>query len=390
MIFEFISPFDKDKYLGDIEFEPTQIGSLAFFFEGKNIELSDFDIAIIGVPDERGSSNNQGTARAADIVRQHFYKLHIPFADREIRVLDLGNVVPGNDIRDTQFAIASILLNLHTRRIIPVIIGGGHNLTFGQYLGYQELYKLVNLVVVDEKIDLKETEENSKDSNSFLAGILGHNPNYLFNLSMIGYQTYLNNPFAIEMLDSLNYDCIRLGIARQKMEDLEPIIRDADLMSIDISSVRMADAPAHAEASPNGFSGEELCQLARYAGLSDKISSLGIYETNPVFDQRNQTVQLAAQLIWCFVEGFYNRKGDHPKNAENFQKFTVKLDEMDHEIVFWKSKSSDRWWMELPFGDREKFERHQMIPCNYSDYEMACKEEIPDRWMKVYNKLMEG
>jgi hypothetical protein len=83
-------------------------------------------------------------------------------------------------------------------------------------------------------------------------------------------------------------------------------------------------------------------------------------------------------------------KGDHPKNAENFQKFTVKLDEMDHEIVFWKSKSSDRWWMELPFGDREKFERHQMIPCNYSDYEMACKEEIPDRWMKVYNKLMEG
>jgi hypothetical protein len=30
-----------------------------------------------------------------------------------------------------------------------------------------------------------------------------------------------------------------------------------------------------------------------------------------------------------------------------------------------------------------------MVPCTYQDYEMACREEIPDRWMKVYNKLMD-
>jgi arginase family enzyme len=117
MIFEFITPFEKEKYLDESELGPTQIGSVTYFYEGKNIELADFDVAIIGVPDERGSLDNIGTAKAADIVRQHFYRLHIPFSDKEIRILDLGNVVPGNEIRDTQFAVASIVLNLHTRRI---------------------------------------------------------------------------------------------------------------------------------------------------------------------------------------------------------------------------------------------------------------------------------
>jgi formiminoglutamase len=114
------------------------------------------------------------------------------------------------------------------------------------------------------------------------------------------------------MLESLNFDCVRLGLARKNIEHLEPILRDADLVSIDVSCIRMSDAPAHANASPNGFSGEELCQIARYAGISDKLTSFGIYEFNPAFDIRHQTAKLLAQTIWCFIDGYYNRRNDHP------------------------------------------------------------------------------
>ena len=69
-------------------------------------------------------------------------------------------------------------------------------------------------------------------------------------------------------------------------------------------------------------------------------------------------------------------------------KFTVHLEDSDHELIFWKSKKTERWWMELPFGDKKKYGRNQLVPCSFEDYEGACEQELPDRWMKAYTKLV--
>lgn len=389
MLFEFLEPVNSAAFFDAEALQPSQLGLHTSFFEGKKMDLTNWDIALIGVPESRNGTKNIGSEKAADTVRKEFYKLHTPFTDKNIRVLDLGNIRVGASPRDTQFAVASAVLTLITHKVVPVIIGGSHSITYGQYVGYQDLLALVNAVVIDEKIDLSDSENPDISDDSFLSNILAHTPNYLFNLSQIGFQSYLNSPYAADMLESLNFDTVRLGMARKNITHLEPILRDADMVSIDISCLRMADAPAHAEASPNGFSGEELCQISRYAGLSDKLTSFGIYEFNPDFDVRNQTAQLLAQMMWYFVEGYYGRKGDMPQNADNFLKFTVKMDAFEHELVFWKSKVTERWWMEVPFGDKKKFERQQMVPCTHEDYEMACREEIPDRWMRVYTKLLD-
>lgn len=389
MLFEFLEPVNSTDFFDADVLQPSQLGLNVTFFEGKKMDLTNWDVAIIGVPESRNGTLNTGAEKAANAIRKEFYKLHIPFADKNIRVLDLGNIRIGQSPRDTQFAVASAVLSLITHKVVPVILGGSHSITYGQYAGYQDLYALINAVIIDEKIDMAEDDNETITDNSFLSNILSHTPNYLFNLAQIGYQSYLNSPYAIDMLESLNFDCVRLGMARKNIAHLEPILRDADLVSIDVSAVRMADAPAHAAASPNGFSGEELVQIARYAGLSDKLTSFGIYEYNPDFDVSNQTAQLLAQTVWYFVEGYYGRKGDVPNNADNFLKFTVKMDAFEHELVFWKSKITERWWMEIPFGDKKKFERQQMVPCTHEDYEMACREEIPDRWMRVYTKLLD-
>jgi arginase family enzyme len=389
MIYEFLTPVEKESLLEDNELHPGQAGNYIFIYQGKEVDLEYFDIALIGVEEDRSSLGNHGSAKTPDMVRREFYKLFLPPTEREFKVLDLGNIKPGETVRDTYFAISSVMIELLTHKVIPVIIGGSHDLTMGQYLGYRNLHALINLVNVDEKIDMFETEPNQIDSSSFVMNILTYTPNYLFNYSHIGYQTYLNDSKAVETLEGLNFDCHRLGLIRANLEATEPILRDADMLSIDISCIRQADAPAHAQASPNGFSGEELCQISRYAGLSDKLTSFGLYEINTGYDNNRQTVQLAAQMIWYFIEGYYSRVGDYPLTLEEHLKFTVHLDDSDHEIIFWKSKKTERWWMELPFGDKEKFGRHQLVPCSYQDYEMAASDqELPDRWMKAYTKLV--
>lgn len=374
--------------MGDNPLGSAQLGRHITFFDGNDVDVTEYNIAILGVPDDRGSTDNPGCAHAPDEIRKQFYRLYLPNVEAQFKVIDLGNIKQGESLKDTYFGLATVMLHLITNKVIPVIIGGGHDLTYGQYLGYQELYSLINMVVIDERIDMHEDPDRKMTADSFIMQILMHNPNYLFNYSHLGYQTYLNDPKAIETLDSLSFDCQRLGLVRADLEEVEPVLRDADMLSIDISAIRQADAPGHAHASPNGFSGEELCQITRYAGLSDKLSSIGIYEMNPVHDNAHQTAQLAAQMIWYFIEGYYSRRGDYPVNIEDHLKFIVHLDDMDHELIFWKSKKTERWWMELPFGDKEKYARHQLVPCSYKDYEMATNQELPDKWMKVYTKLI--
>ena len=104
------------------------------------------------------------------------------------------------------------------------------------------------------------------------------------------------------------------------------------------------------------------------------------------------TSHLAAQIIWYFIEGFYQRKGDFPhKQKDNYKKYNVGIDDNDHSIVFYESLRSGRWWMQVPLngGDSaDKYKRHYMLPCSYSDYELASNGEIPDRWWQVYQKMM--
>ena len=192
-------------------------------------------------------------------------------------------------------------------------------------------------------------------------------------------------------MKNLYFDIYRLGKIRNNLEDAEPLTRNADMITVDISSIRQSDAPASGNASPNGFYGEEICQIMRYAGLSDKLSSIGFYELNPELDINNQTAHLVAQMIWYFIDGYYNRKHDHPyKDKDEYIKYTVSIKNHKDQLIFYKSKKSERWWMDVPVKTNYKsiYERHHLVPCSYNDYEVACKDDIPDRWWQAYQKLM--
>lgn len=349
-------------------------------------DMGGMQVAIMGVGEDRNSTDNDGCGNAPDMVREEFYKLaYIP----SLQVADLGNLIPGQTIKDTYEALSFVCSELLEKKIVPIIIGGSQDLTYANYLGYQKMQQTVNIVCIDRKLDLGSMENNI-NSDSYISKIVQHNPNLLFNFSLMGYQTHFVAPQELDTIKNMYFDLYRLGTLQANLEEAEPIVRNTDILSLDISAIRRSDAPGTYNSTPNGLYGEEVCQVFRYAGMSDKLSSIGIYELNPKFDDRMQTVQLAGQLIWYFLEGFSNRKNDFPiALAKDYVKYRVALKTPDHEIVFYKSLKTNRWWMEVPFrvGVKSKYERHHMVPCSYEDYQMACAEEIPDRWWQAYQKL---
>ena len=351
-------------------------------------DYSGAHIALIGVTDDRRAIDNEGCGKAPDAVRKYLYGLSTGL--HPVKIVDLGNIRTGFAVTDTYFALSSAVAELVENNVFPVIIGGSQDHTFANYQAYQSLGQIINIVAVDPLFDLGRSEEEL-NARSYLSSIILHQPNYLFNYANIGFQSHFVDQDALRLMKNLFFDTYRLGIVRESLEEVEPIVRNADVISFDITAIRQSDAPGNGNATPNGFYGEEACQIARYAGMSDKLTSMGIYEINPDFDRNGQTAHLAAQMIWYFIDGFYSRMGDFPPDKKKeMVKYTVTMKDFKDEVIFYHSLKSDRWWMEVPIRSkhRERYERHHLVPCSYQDYQTACQNALPDRWWQTYQKLM--
>jgi formiminoglutamase len=376
-------------YFNPVELEKpdtTEILSDSVF--GRNIkintpslpidEISNYDIAILGVPEDR-NSNNKGVSLAPDHIRSSLYQLY-KINDR-LKIIDLGNLKEGNTFNDTYFGLCEVLTDLLNNQVVSIIMGGTQDLTYASYLAFERYKSNINLITVDSVVDL---DENMFDAKSFLSKIIINNDK-IFKYINLGHQQYLNDQRVLKKLDSLFFDSVRLGLIRSDISIVEPYLRDADILSLDICAIKQSDAPANRYPSPNGLHADEVCQIARYAGFSDSISSFGIYDLNPVYETNKQTASLAAQIIWYFIEGYNVRKIENPLSGDkNFKVFIVSHKDMEYEITFYKSLITNRWWMEIPKTSQGN---QVVIACSHEDYQQACNHEIPDLWWKSYQRI---
>ncbi|MFD0749842.1 formimidoylglutamase [Mucilaginibacter calamicampi] len=389
---DFFFPIDLKKILPKNGYYTSHLGSKIETFSDAFPDLEQgVDLAIIGVQEDRNAINNPGCALGPDYVREKLYLLNE--GGYNTKIADLGNIKQGETVTDTYFALKTVINELIKKDILPIIIGGGQDLTYAQYLAYESLEQKVDLVIIDPRFDLDDDdypETIETTSASYLQKIFLHEPNYLFNYSNLGYQTYYTSQDSLRVMEKLYFDTHRLGELSGQVAVTEPIIRNANMLSFDMGAVRSSDAMGNINAGPNGFYGEEACQICRYAGINDKLTSIGFYEFNPAYDSNGQTAMLLAQMIWCFIDGFYNRKKDFPLNPKSqYLIYKTSLKHDDHELVFVKSKKSDRWWMQVPYPTGGSLnERFHLVPCRYDDYTTAVSGEMPDLWWRTYQKLV--
>lgn len=368
---------------------PSTIGAQIAKHGARFIQPESRSLAIFTVPEFRGATAKT-EFRDLGVFRDYFYKLYSP--PHQIAIYDLGDILPGERHEDTLYAVRDVCSELIKHNILPVIIGGSEDLAYANYLAYEKLEQTLNVVAVDYKIDmegLSEDEFQSVNEHNYLTRIILHQPAMLFNLSVLGTQGYLVDPEIHDLMDRLFFDVHRLGEMQADITLTEPVLRGADMITFDLASVRRSDFRATLSVNPNGWYGEELCRMARYAGMSDKLSSVGFYGLNAA-NEVGASAHLLAQAIWHFADGVGWRKKDFPvTNKSEYIKFIVLLNDNEHELIFYKSPRTDRWWMEVPYPPEAKirFQRHLIVPCAYSDYETALKDEMPDLWWRTYQRL---
>lgn len=359
------------------EYGPVQLGSVIRSYSSEFPDWKESHLCLIGVSG-RTRTDSADLFKGQDAIRREFRELVKP--NDHVRICDLGNLKPGQSTRDTEVALAEICSQLLSEGVIPVVIGGSEGLAYGQYAAFEGISRNVEFCAVSPTFSLI--------GDHFAGRICAHEPNYLFNFTLLGYQSHFVDQETISTFKKMYFHPVRLGLLRNRLNEIEPVLRNTDVVAIDLNVLKAADHPGSVYANPNGLNSEEICQIAWYSGISEKMRSFGIYNYSAETDQRNRSARLAAQVLWYFADGYYNRKGDHPALHNEFMKYRCALDSRQLDIVFYKSKRTDRWWMEIPnprsLGNKDS---NLLIPCTYNDYKTATKGEMPERFWQALQKL---
>lgn len=380
-------PLASDLLPKKLSFDAARLADQADIYrEGKFPDWRKADIVIVGCPEDRGAREMRGSAMAPDQIRRELYRLSLPRTG--LKLADLGNIVKTDHLHQYYDRLAEVVETIVKTGKLLILLGGSQDIVYGQYRGYEKLTDSLEYVVIDSEFDVEDSDFGI-NNHSYNHKIFLHSPNYLFNFTNLGYQSYFTSLADKKRLQNLYFQGVRLGELRDGLREAEPYLRNANMVSFDLSSVRSSDAPGTSHPSPAGFTSEEIVQLGRYAAMSNRVSSVSICETQPMKDFNGQTSMLAGILIWYLIEGWYNRRIDEPEDLDQLTKYTVNLHGGAYTIVFYRNPISERWWMEVPYTDSIGKEngRSELIPCSKRDYERARMDEIPEKWWLTHYKL---
>jgi arginase family enzyme len=370
-IADFLIPLNKPLLSNDRGYKEGQVGFAIEAYEDEMPDLEQANIVFIGCGEQRGAGIKAGSD-AADEIRKEFYNLY--YWHQDIRLVDLGNIKLGKELNDTYAALKIVVNELVSIGKTVVILGGSHDLTLAQYNAFVENKKPIEAVGVDAFIDINIDSLLRKEN--FLMEMLTSEPNYMKHYNHLAFQSFFMHPRMLETMDKLRFDCFRVGTVKEEIEEMEPVIRNCQLFSFDVSAIAHAYAPSN-HASPNGLTGEEACTLLQYAGMSSQVKTIGIYGYKPEDDKETLTAKQISHMLWYLIDGKSRCTREALlEDKGNFNEYTTAFAEV--ETLFMQSKKTGRWWMQMP---DKKF-----IACSYKDYQTASSNEYPERWLRAQER----
>ena len=334
------------------------------------------ELAIVGVPFE-SQENEVIPSDSADLVREELYQLASP---GKINIVDLGNLKPAQSAKGNFLALRDVIDYLSELKITVLVIGGSEDFSFGICQAFRN-NKFFSFSAIDACLDIKKRVETYQPDN-YLSRIFSSQPD-VFQFNLIGYQRHFVPDEAFSKLKGVG-NHLSLGKLREDLALAEPIFRNSDFVSIDLSTLKYAESHGK-KMLPNGLGGEEICQLSRYCGMSGRLKALGLFEINANVESSNLNVALAAQTAWYFMEGLTLRTHLDPSKQEGFTIHKVEVWQVETPLVFYQNNETGQWWMRLQAADQS----FHYLACSEQDYLDATYNEIPEIWLKYVQKIDE-
>jgi formiminoglutamase len=268
-------------------------------------------VAFLGVCSDEGVKRNHGrpgARKGPDAIRRALAgqacHLHRP-------LYDAGNLVPENDdLEALQQEQADLVAALLARGHFPLLVGGGHEIAFGSYLGLvrtvgADARTRVGIINFDPHFDLRcgPVATSGTPFRQIADDCRAHSRK--FDYFCVGVSETANTVALFDRAAALGVHSLMdeeltswaVASAEQRLQGF--IDRcDAVYLSIDLDVLPAAVAPGVSAPAARGLSLELLERLLgwvrRQAG--ERLRQADIAEYNPDFDSDGRTARVAARL----------------------------------------------------------------------------------------------
>jgi formiminoglutamase len=308
-------------FSGNTESDP-RMGGIVKHGEKNFTEM--ITVGILGVPEDEGlkrSRERTGTKDAPDEIRNALYRF-TPFGIPKgkpissLSMFDFGNIKRASSLEETHRRVQSVVEFLTLKNLILIVLGGGHDIAFANFLGMSKKISRLGVINIDAYLNYGKATQGRNSRTAFRQMIEAqHSPLSAMNFVEIGTQSFVNSEEHYEELIERGATIFSLAEVRKegiaKIMDLAYEIASLNservYCSFDISAVRSADAPGSSAPLSTGLTADEFLSAAHIAGARRKVQLIDITEVNPKYDLDGRTSKLAATAIMKFLEGATSR-----------------------------------------------------------------------------------
>lgn len=275
-------------------------------------------VALLGLPDDLGVRLNHGRPGAAHGPRAFRealtrYGAALPASWEYARVFDAGDVIPahGHDeaaITETHRRVTLAVRAICELGLIPVGVGGGHDLTFPFVRGVIEHHRAASPaqrfegVYADAHLDVRDAVGSGMPFRRLIedCGVAC--------LDVVGLDPFAN------AREHCEWFAAREGRVHAAGEAFPPVRAAGSLrfVSFDLDAVDASAAPGVSAMNPDGMSSRQAHDLALAAGRCPSVACFDIMELSPPHDEQGRTARLAAHLFLAFLRGLAARPAVSP------------------------------------------------------------------------------
>lgn len=274
------------------------------------------DVVLLGFPSDEGVRRNggrTGAARGPAAIRSALYRFAPDARSEQFdkvlgRTRDLGDLDLSGELEVDQQNLGEVLAPYIARGTFAIVLGGGHETSYGHFLGYARAGRKVEILNWDAHPDVRELSGGKGHSGSPFRQAIEDPAGACRRYSVAGLQPHVVAREHLAFVERRGRAIWRDDVTFERIAQLYRSADSPTLVSFDLDAVNEAEAPGVSAPNPGGLTSDLWIEAAYEAGRCPAVASADVVELNPAVDREGQTARLAAVTVWWLLRGWSERR----------------------------------------------------------------------------------